>query len=45
MVRYWLVIARVLVMTESDILRGALIDWVAGMVIAGGGAFLLVCLL
>lgn len=32
-------------MTESDILRGALIDWIGSMAIAAGGMFLVVVLL
>lgn len=32
-------------MTESDILRGALIDWIGSMVIMAGGAFLIATIL
>lgn len=31
--------------SESDILRGALIDWIGSMAIAAGGTFLIVVML
>lgn len=32
-------------MTESDILRGALVDWIGSIVVMAGGAFLIMMML
>jgi hypothetical protein len=32
-------------LTEQEILRGALVDWVCAMTIVGAGSFILLCLI